>query len=381
MPYVPSDIFHAAADGVTILNFNERTLDEVPRQNSERSPLIKRMNVERIRTWIESGGDVNGEPDPALREATAFETDIISVVYPGSRLLSVAAECGRVDVMRLLLANGADMNYVQYFTMQSTRAESAIRGDEWSDGRVEWNLNALVQAAIRKRDVAVRLLIENGVDVNFAANNCEDAVLTLTTGLDSNEKSLRMLKMLLAAGADPRARNMLGRTAYCMARESLVRKKIFIEQIEQGGDALGHNYVDLLDERAALEKTFEILGGTAIAGGYKKYVILKAYPPAKDLLVLRALVCGSRRTVAGRAVAGPETPKAVARLFESCPDGVFWLVIKYWKLGNWYYPLVQEPRRKQPIPSSSPTSYYHSCLKEGWSAEDWSDDDDATTTP
>ena len=174
---------------------------------------------------------------------------------------------------------------------------------------------------------------------------------------------------------------MLGRTAYCMARESLVRKKIFIEQIEQGGDALGHNYVDLLDERAALEKTFEILGGTAIAGGYKKYVIQTTYPPAKDLLVLRALVCGSRRTKAGRAVAGPETPKAVARLFESCPDGVFWLVIKYWKLGNWYYPLVQEPRRKQPIPSSSPTSYYHSCLKEGWSAEDWSDDDDATTTP
>ena len=73
--------------------------------------------------------------------------------------------------------------------------------------------------------------------------------------------------------------------------------------------------------------------------------------------MLRTLVCGSRRTVAGRAVAGPETPKAVARLFESCPDGVFWLVMKYWKLGDWYYPLVQEPRRKQPIPSSSSSSY------------------------
>ena len=173
---------------------------------------------------------------------------------------------------------------------------------------------------------------------------------------------------------------MLGRTAYCMARESLVRKKIFIEQIEQGGDALGHNYEDLLDERAALEKTFEILQGAAIVGNYKKYVIQMTYPPAKDLLVLRALVCGSRRTVAGRAVAGPETPKAVARLFESCPDGVFWLVIKYWKLGNWHSPLVQEPRRKQPTPSSS-----HSSLPTGWadgsfssstSSEDEDDDDD-----
>ena len=78
------------------------------------------------------------------------------------------------------------------------------------------------------------------------------------------------------------------------------------------------------------------------------------YPPAKDLLLLRALVCGSRTTAAGRATPGPMTPKAVALLFESCPDnGVFWLVIKYWKLGNWYYPLVREPTR----PDSSQPSH------------------------
>ena len=211
--------------------------------------------------------------------------------------------------------------------------------------------------------------------MNFVVNNYQYAVLTLA------QKSPRILKMLLAAGAAPFASNVLDQTAYCITRESLVQVTTLIERIEEGGDASGHNYEDLLDDLDALEETFKILRGAAIAGSYKKYVIRKTYPPTKDLLVLRALVCGSRRTVAGRAVAGPETPKAVARLFESCPDGVFWLVIKYWKLGNWYYPLVQEPRRKQPIPSSSPTSYYHSCLKEGWSAEDWSDDDDETTTP
>ena len=36
------------------------------------------------------------------------------------------------------------------------------------------------------------------------------------------------------------------------------------------------------------------------------------------------------------------------------PFNVFWLVIKYWKLGNWYYPLVREPRRTQPE-SSQPS--------------------------
>ena len=35
-----------------------------------------------------------------------------------------------------------------------------------------------------------------------------------------------------------------------------------------------------------------------------------------DLLVLRALVCGSRTPAAGRATPGPMTPKAVALLFE-----------------------------------------------------------------
>ena len=153
MPYVPSDIFHAAADGVTILNANERTMDEVPPQNNERSPLIKRTNLAKIRTWIERGGDVNGEPDPALREATAFENNIISVVYPGSRLLSVAAECGRVDVMRLLLAHGAAVNYVNHVNCESTPAVSFIREGEWG-------FSALVLAALRNRVAAVRLLID-----------------------------------------------------------------------------------------------------------------------------------------------------------------------------------------------------------------------------
>ena len=63
------------------------------------------------------------------------------------------------------------------------------------------------------------------------------------------------------------------------------------------------------------------------------------YQPAKDLLLLRSLVCGSKVSAAGRAAAGPETATAVARLFDSCPDnGVFWLVMQYWQLGDWRRP-------------------------------------------
>ena len=59
MPYVPSDIFHAAADGV---NFVNPAAFFAP-GSMGRAPSLKSMDVAKIRTWIERGGDVNGEPD------------------------------------------------------------------------------------------------------------------------------------------------------------------------------------------------------------------------------------------------------------------------------------------------------------------------------
>ncbi len=336
MPYVPSDIFHAAADGVKFVN----PAALFAPGNVGRAHFLKSMDVAKIRTWIERGGDVNGEPDPALLEATAYEHYCISVVYPGHRLLSVAAECGRVDVMRLLLAHGAAVNYVNHVNCESTPAVSFIREGEWG-------FSALVLAALRNRVAAVRLLIENGADVDLASNHLKDAVLTLPTTFPY------ILKMLLAAGADPSARNSLGRSAEEMALGSLENLNTVIEQAEEA-DEPRDDWAHMIINRNDLQETCEILRGARLAGSYKKYVIQTTYPPAKDLLLLRALVCGSRTTAAGRAVAGPETPKAVALLFESCPDnGVFWLVIKYWKLGNWYYPLVREPTR----PDSSQPSH------------------------
>ena len=338
MPYVPSDIFHAAADGV---KFDSPAALYAP-GNVGRAPSLKSMDVALIRTWIARGGDVNGEPDPASLEMTAYENCAIAVVYPGHRLLSVAAECGRVDVMRLLLAHGAAVNYVNHVNCERTLAVSFIREGEWG-------FSALMLAILRNRVAAVRLLIENGADVNLASNIYQDAVLTLPTTFPY------ILKMLLAAGADPSARNSLGRSAEEMALGSLDNFNTVLAQAAEAaeGDEPRPAPWDY-EELQNLQETCEILRGTRLAGSYKKYVIQTTYPPAKELLLLRALVCGSRTTAAGRAVAGPETPKAVALLFESCPDnGVFWLVIKYWKLGNWYYPLVREPTR----PDSSQPSH------------------------
>ena len=363
MPYVPADIFHAAADGNKVTRPADG--EYYPARNIERPASLKRTNLAKIRTWIERGGDVNGEPDPALREETEYKSFVIDVVYPGNRLLSVAAECGRVDVMRLLLANGADVNYVNNVNFGRTPVVPiSIR-----EGVGVLNALALAVYHNHNREVAVRLLIEHGADVTFAHNGTFSMLGTVTT-------YPRVLKMLLAAGADPSWRDSEGLTVQYKAFEEYAETSDEVTAIS-ARQPWRPDLAELVRQRDGLRETYEILLGTRGHGNYKKYVIQTTYSPAKDLLVLRSLVCGSRKTKAGRAVAGPETPKAVARLFESCPDGVFWLVIKYWKLGNWYYPLVQEPRHKQPIPSSPSTS--------SSSSFDFSplcsDDDEATTTP
>ena len=255
MPYVPSDIFHAAANGVKFVN----PAALFAPGNVGRAPSLKSMDVAKIRTWIERGGDVNGEPDPALLEMTAYENCAIAVVYPGHRLLSVAADCGRVDVMRLLLAHGAAVNYVNHVNCERTPAVSFIREGEWG-------FSALMLAVLRNRVAAVRLLIENGADVNCASNSYQDAVLTLPTMFP------HILKMLLAAGADPNARNYLGRSAEDMALGSLDNLNTVIRQAEEA-EAPRDDYAEMILNRNDLQETCEILRGARLAGSYKKYVI------------------------------------------------------------------------------------------------------------
>ena len=92
------------------------------------------------------------------------------------------------------------------------------------------------------------------------------------------------------------------------------------------------------------EESVSILEGTRLAGSYKQYV-LQDY---KHLLRLRSLLARDR------ALIGPRNPDVVARLFggrkyrfarqrrplrpAGVPDPAFWLVMEYWRLGNWRRP-------------------------------------------
>lgn len=319
MSYVPVDIFHAAADGIGMAQFPPPP-GWRGAQNAERPPFLKRMNVARIRSWIERGGDVNGEPDPALINGVNLFGSPIPVVYPGNRLLIVAAECGRVDVMRLLIANGAAVNYVNHERVPLFDFAGA---------------SALLQAIGRNNDDAVRLLIEHGADVRFADDGKVRCILTHAT------KNPRIQKLVLAKGANIGWLDSEGRSVEDRARAVV---DWFDSMVAQDGAPQSDDYPEMIRVRDTYRETCGILEATRLAGSYKKYGIQTPYPPAKDLLLLRALVCGSKTTVAGRATAGPETATAVSRLFESCPDnGVFWLVMQYWQLGDWEKPWSRVP--------------------------------------
>ena len=97
--------------------------------------------------------------------------------------------------------------------------------------------------------------------------------------------------------------------------------------------------------RAAIyEESVSILEGVRLAGSYKQYV-LQDY---KRLLRIRSLLARD-----DRALIGPRNPDVVARLFggrfdawatyphqrlAGVPDPAFWLVMEYWRLGNWRRP-------------------------------------------
>ena len=331
MPYVPSDIFHAAADGIKLAQFPPaHNLMQPPNEYcNERPASSKRTDLAKIRTWIERGGDVNGEADPALVEGTGLNGVEVPVVYSGNRLLTVAAECGRVDVMRLLLANGADVNYVNH--------ESFETGVGYMRGT-----SAILAAACGCEDDAVRLLIDHGADVNAASDGREYSVIGFAT------KHHRILKMVLATlRVNIDWRDSSGRTAEYQAGQVDERLTTMLEEnpsilpTEEWAAFYRQSpqYAETVLARDTYRESCAILRGTRLAGSYKKYVIQTTYQPAKDLLLLRSLVCGSKVSTAGRATAGPETATAVARLFDSCPDnGVFWLVMQYWQLGDWRRP-------------------------------------------
>jgi len=266
-------------------------------------------DIDHIKNWLEQGGD----PNQGL--AQAFHDDAVSW-ESGSTLLIAAASMGRFDIMQLLVVDhNADVNVTP------------------SAG---WT--ALIWAVTSCSDDCVAFLLDRGANTSGLIEGTRIIHDDITYALCSMP---RVLRILLAAGVvlttahisrsalsmnfpgtgtislEEVARDCVSATEENMATYGALRD-VWRDQFNLWTDMI-NRYTE----------SASILAGVRLAGHSYKRWVLKDY---MALLRLRSLLARKR------ARAGPETPEAVARLFDGVPGPCFWLVVEYAWLGNWRHP-------------------------------------------
>ena len=270
-----------------------------------------------VRSWLESGGDANQELPDNYRwivNPDRFEDSDEEENIRGQRLLALATEHEHSDLIRLLVAHGAEVDHAFYYYRHALTA-LYMAVDMWA-----------VDSWIPE---AVQILLENGADIKFKQD--PDGIMRNVT------RRPCLLRMMLIAGVDTNAKSCNGETPEDYARSRHAYWQTF------GNYQMTH-----------YAESMAILEGARLAGSYKGYVLA----PYKELLRLRSLLAR------GRARIGPDAPEAVARLFggrtdattrgrarpptrrhrpppkraAGVPDPVFWKVMEYWRLGDWRRP-------------------------------------------
>ena len=257
-------------------------------------------DVSTVRRWLEAGGN------PNLNLTSSGSHGF----YSGFRPLLIATSRDRGAIVGALLKHGADTNYL--FTYPTDY-------DGSHDPR--GSVTALSLAARRSDLVLARLLLDHGA----ARSAVPDLAL----------ETPRLLRMFLMAGGDVRAPSLSGKNP-----EQYVRQLLDYYQNRPS------NYQA---EAVTCAESLRILEGVRRAGSYKNYVL----QDFKGLLRLRSLLARNRARINDQA------PEVVARLFggrtgatrparrggrplpprtAGVPDPAFWLVMEYWRLGDWRHP-------------------------------------------
>ena len=281
--FAPTEIFHAAASG----------------------------DARQVQEWLAGGGDANADPHP-------HQESVERILELGLRLLGVAAWHGQCEVIKLLLAAGADVNH-------SLRSQF---------GRPTHH--ALLIAVTYGQVEAVRILVENGADVNYDSNNPEgrEPPPECTQPTPSVAMSAvyygdpRILMMLLRAGLNTAARSChtvqgLNDTPEEFARHLFSTQPIVPEEY-------------LMNQHRRHGKLLEILERLRLAEWHPLCLSrpFKQFSPFKTLLWNSAFRNGGK--------VGPRTTDAISRLFghnktgalADVPDGVFWLIVQFFVAGE-----------------------------------------------
>jgi ankyrin repeat protein len=188
----------------------------------ESLPCDSKGNIEKVKELLAAGVKVD----------STYDTCITLEPSPrGITLLMTAASSGDLELVRLLLENGADVNAID-----------------------TWGLTPLSYAISYQKIEIVRLLIEQGANVNVrgendttplmkasATGNIEVIELMLNKGADNKakdknkvtalmyaaaDKQLDAMKFLISRGADPKAKDKDGRTAKTYLKKGFPREYI-----------------------------------------------------------------------------------------------------------------------------------------------------------
>ena len=236
-------------------------------------------NLTAVREWLVSGGDVND---------TDGDGGTLLIRVFGSSVTSDA----HLDVVRLLLSHGADINKSERDSYTPLHC-CAIYPEQSSRGPL------------------IQLLLDAGADVNAKTNDGETA-LAIALGLsfwrnynDAARASLDMITRLLRAGA---------------ALDAIRRDNSSAEDMLRDDEASDNRLSPDFYACKTLISDYRAAGQT-----WKGYI--RALP--KELLRLRSLVARGRAREKVRT--RTKTPREIALLFApTFPNELFWNIMTYW---------------------------------------------------
>jgi ankyrin repeat protein len=228
-----------ASCAVSLAQTNTNNPDTSSDKNDGWTPLdfaVRAGNVENIELLLDNGADINATNSDGLTalnlavmegQTNAAEILLDKGADIGNDDLKWAAWNGSVEIIKRLLAKGADVNTVFYGT-ETALINAALAGkfeavkfllENGADVNAKevTGETALIFAAGSGQTNVVEILLDNGADIN--AQSMTDGTALMEAAFDGN---IDVVKLLLARGADVNAvvtSAVFGKTALEVAKK------------------------------------------------------------------------------------------------------------------------------------------------------------------